>query len=362
MFELPKTICEITGAQTCQLGDVIQSLWSGYGVIQRVKLDLPNRSTAIVKHIDLTESRKNRRGWSGDVSHQRKVRSYEIEKTFYDSYSQKCTGLGNRNVVGGRDHEFACRVPQILAALEKPGSSGWLIVLEDLDEAGFDLRSSSPQRSDDSNLRSCLRWLANFHATFMGCKPTGLWDVGTYWHLATRQEEWQGMEDGQLKRLSSAIDERLNAAQFQTLVHGDAKLANFCFGSTNSNCNDGPDVAAVDFQYIGGGCGMKDVAYLVSSCLDGSESETQQNVLLDFYFDQLEKSLAVKQPAIDFPSLESEWRELYAFAWADFCRFLAGWSPGHWKLNKYNDQVTRNVLNQLAGDKIQRRGDGFTAE
>lgn len=107
---------------------------------------------------------------------------------------------------------------------------------------------------------------------------------------------------------------------------------------------------------------MKDVAYLVSSCLDGSESETQQNVLLDFYFDQLEKSLAVKQPEIDFPSLESEWRELYAFAWADFCRFLAGWSPGHWKLNKYNDQVTRNVLNQLAGDKIQRRGDGFTAE
>lgn len=339
LFELSETICKITGASTCILNDVIQSLWSGYGVIQRVELDLPQHPTAIIKHIDLSKARENRRGWSGDASHQRKARSYEIEKTFYASYSDKCTSDG--------DQPMSCRVPKMLAAIEKPNASGWLLVLEDLDAAGFSMRSSSPGRTAQSNLSDCLRWLANFHATFMRCEPAGLWSVGTYWHLATRQDEWQAMEAGKLKKLASAIDDKLSSAKFQTLVHGDAKLANFCFCKSANGQASAQSVSAVDFQYVGGGCGMKDVAYLVSSCLDGSESKSQQNVLLDVYFQQLEKALSVAEPEIDFVRLESEWRNLYAFAWADFCRFLAGWSPGHWKLNEYNDQVTRSALSQL---------------
>ena len=174
----------------------------------------------------------------------------------------------------------------------------------------------------------------------MNCPPDGLWPIGTYWHLATRQEELQVMEQSALKQFAPAIDQRLNAAKCQTLVHGDAKLANFCFGQE-------PVVAAVDFQYVGRGCGVKDVAYLMSSCLDGSESAAQQNELLAIYFRQLEHSLSVTNPKIDFPELESEWRSLYPFAWADFCRFLAGWSPGHWKMNQYNDRVTQSVLDEL---------------
>ena len=92
---------------------------------------------------------------------------------------------------------------------------------------------------------------------------------------------------------------------------------------------------------------MKDVAYLMSSCLDGSESAAQQNELLAIYFRQLEHSLSVTNPKIDFPELENEWLSLYPFAWADFCRFLAGWSPGHWKMNQYNDRVTQSVLDEL---------------
>ena len=50
-------------------------------------------------------------------------------------------------------------------------------------------------------------------------------------------------------------------------MHGDAKLANFLFTSDHSQ------VAGVDFQYVGGGCGMKDVAYLLS-CLDEDACDT----------------------------------------------------------------------------------------
>ena len=43
-------------------------------------------------------------------------------------------------------------------------------------------------------------------------------------------------------------------------VHGDAKVDNFCVGTGA--------VAAVDFQYVGGGVGVQDVVYLLASCLD----------------------------------------------------------------------------------------------
>jgi len=80
------------------------------------------------------------------------------------------------------------------------------------------------------------------------------------------------------------IDHRLNSAKFQTLVHGDAKLANFCFGEKG-------EIAAVDFQYVGKGCGMKDVAYLISSCFDDRTCEKYEKELLSCYFEHLEGAL-----------------------------------------------------------------------
>ena len=32
------------------------------------------------------------------------------------------------------------------------------------------------------------------------------------------------------------------------------------------------------------------------------------------------------------------------FAWADFHRFLKGWSPSHWKINDYSERITRGVI------------------
>ena len=160
------------------------------------------------------------------------------------------------------------------------------MILEDVDASGYSQRLGSLDRSA---VMLCLQWLANFHAVFMEISSSAaattktsssaaseendkdkiglLWEIGTYWHLATRPDEFASMDDEeQLKTYAHAIDTRLNHCQYITLVHGDAKSANFCFNS------DVTAVAAVDFQYVGNGCGMKDVCYLLGSSLSTRSS------------------------------------------------------------------------------------------
>jgi Ser/Thr protein kinase RdoA (MazF antagonist) len=229
----------------------------------------------------------------------------------------------------------ACRVPRSIAA-EALDGGGWLFVLEDLDAAGFPGRRG---RLEADGVARCLRWLAAFHATFLGTDPDGLWEIGTYWHLDTRPDELEEMPDGPLKGAAAEIDRSLNAARFRSFVHGDAKVANFCFAP------DGSAVAAVDFQYVGGGCGMKDVAYFLGSCLDERECEAGEQEHLAIYFEALHRALADRE--VDAAALEAEWRALYPLAWTDFYRFLAGWCPGHPKMNPYSERLAREVVATL---------------
>ena len=123
------------------------------------------------------------------------------------------------------------------------------------------------------------------------------------------------------------FDQVVKNAKYKTIIHGDAKLANFCFGKKAGK------VAVLDFQYVGAGCGMKDVAYFLGSCLESDELQQKEPSLLHFYFQALHQSLQSTKSTLNFNSLEEEWRALYPFACADFARFLLGWSPYHKKLN-----------------------------
>lgn len=291
--------------------ETIQELWSGYGKIKRFELKGSTLKTVIVKHVQLPKVGHHPRGWNTDIGHQRKVKSYQVETNWYQNFSRNSKA----------------RVPDCL--LVETADDEVLMVLEDLDAAGFYLRKRSV---DWETVDRCLEWLAKFHANFLGQSPTGLWEVGTYWHLATRPQEWEVLDDQPLKDAAAAIDQQLNSCTYQTFVHGDAKLANFCFSPNGQ-------VAGVDFQYVGGGCGMKDVAYFVGSCLNEKDAERLESKILDTYFTYLHSELETKNDA-----LETEWRSLYRVAWADFHRFLKGWSPGHWKINGYSERVTREVV------------------
>ena len=212
----------------------------------------------------------------------------------------------------------------------------FVFLLEDLDASGYRRRCQS---LDPSGAELVLNWLAAFHATFLFRKPEGLWPVGTYWHLATRPDEFEAMDDqSTLKARAQQIDNELQQCRFQTIVHGDAKVANFCF-------TPGIDsVAAVDFQYVGGGCGMKDVAYFLGSCMGEQQLEDHADSLLDYYFEILKKHIP---GADDARELEEEWRVLYPLAWADFERFLEGWCPDHHKRHGYTRQMTEVALSTL---------------
>ncbi len=270
-------IATATGARAARHTEHIQTLWSGYGEIARVELDGGIAPTVIVKRVQPPAHARD------TVSDRRKRRSYDVEIAFYRDLAPRC--------------DDSCRVAHLYAS--RVTDDGWLLVLEDLDAAGY------PDRHDDANgaaLDACLRWLASFHARFQG-EPCA--QRGTYWHLATRLEELPAIADPTLRAEAPVLDAQLSAARFQTILHGDPKEANFCFTS------DGRAVAAVDFQYTGRGCGMKDVAYLLHGRRDDPAAH------LDTYFQHLGAAAEV----------EAEWRALYPIAVRDFQRFLAGWRP-----------------------------------
>jgi hypothetical protein len=311
-------VAKATGAKRARRGERIQSLWSGYGEIFRVELLGADVESAIVKRV---EPPARVRGAPADASHARKVRSYEVEAAWYRRFAPRCTE--------------ACRVPRLVDS--RGSKEQWLFVLEDLDAAGFSERRRDPGPVE---VDACLSWLAAFHARFLGVAPDGLWKNGTYWHLGTRADELAAVDDPALRAAAPLLDQKLRACTFQTLVHGDAKPANFCFA------RGGTPVAAVDFQYVGGGCGMKDVAYFLSGG-SSNAAEALEGRQLDTYFGHLRRALGERDEPVDVDALESEWRALYPIARADYHRFLAGWAKDYWRRDAYAQRLVRDVLRGL---------------
>ena len=316
-------VLECALASSCTSKETIQSLWSGYGKIERWRLSGSEYKQVITKQV-IPGVGDHPRGWNTDLSHQRKLKSYQVETNWYES-------------IRNRDEPLLARTPYCLGT-KKVGDQV-LLVLEDLDASGFAGRRNLANQNE---WQACVRWLASFHLENMNQSTEGLWKSGTYWHLQTRPDELARLDDASLREAALAIDQKLKGAKYQTLVHGDAKLANFCFNQK------GTEVAAVDFQYIGGGCGMKDLAYFVGSCFRDEEAERIEKEVLDFYFSQIRELNQKLGALISVDELEADWRPLYRLAWADFHRFMKGWSPGHWKLSDYSERVTREVIGSLS--------------
>lgn len=299
-------IATALGARSARRTERIQSLWSGYGELFRVALDGGAHRWAVVKWVRPPRAARD------DVSNARKLRSYEVEATFYERYAERC--------------DDSCRVAKLLAS--RAGERGEsMFVLEDLDAAGFDGRTDE---GTATQMDRTLAWLASFHARFLRDAGQGLWPIGTYWYLETRRDELAAIADAELRDAAETLAGRLRGARFQTIVHGDAKDANFCFGPRG--------VAAVDFQYPGRAPGIVDVAYLLYGRSD-EPADGIDDARLDRYFGYLREALGAEAAEV-----EAEWRELYVTARLDFCRFLAGWRPSMWRGDARGQQFVRTHL------------------
>lgn len=300
--------------QTHKLGTTIlshitiQDLWSGYGKLLRVKTD---EAQFIIKLIETPAKIEHPKGWSSEFAHKRKLKSYQVEMDFYAHYSS---------------HKALAYTPNYIAHYYSDDLQ--YLVLEDLSALSFE----SKKEISESEINKCIKWLANFHYTYLRVAPKNLWEVGTYWHLDTRPSEFEAMEDGDLKKYAEVVDKKLNSCPYQTLVHGDAKLANFMFSDDR--------VASLDFQYTGGGVGVKDLAYFLSSIYNQEELFQNETWALETYFSKLSELGASDE-------LISSWKKLYPYAWFDFYRFLAGWSPKHYKINEYIKVQKEHVLKDL---------------
>ena len=320
---LIQNILIITNSQSITDIELIQGVWGGYGQLLRIYLCAGSVKSVVIKLINTPQPEKHPKGWNTSLSHRRKLFSYQVESYWYKNYAPL-------------HEQTTCYLPQCLS-VGKNDSQQWL-VLEDLREIGFPMVKS---HCSFAEAKVCINWLAQFHVLHMRRKPQGLWETGTYWHLATRPDEFENLQDCHLKRSAQQLDKILSSSPFQTLLHGDAKLANFCFSETSDT------VAAVDFQYAGKGCGMKDLILFISSAIKPEQCATQAPLLVDHYFKKL-KEVALTT-AFDGEKIEAAWRPLYGIAWADFQRFVKGWSPDHWKINTYTEYLTQQALGELNG-------------
>lgn len=331
----------------------LSELWAGYGHIYRIHISSPSSSsspddvTYIVKTIcppPTTSSQEY------DEGHVRKMLSYRVEANFYRDYAAHLT----------RD-QAGCCIPKLFPssssspAEKQQEDRGQVLIMEDL-SLRFPVLTEKRGTLSDKQVSKSLEWLASFHAASWGIESSskfvkegfcpspsegvktwggkGLWQQGGYHYLSTRMEELSSIDPqhdlwGQLglhysSDLPFAIEWCLNNPLNRTrlsLIHGDVKAANMAFS------RDATQMAMYDFQYVGLGLGVQDLAkFLTTSIPRHHLCDTgREEKLLTTYHGFLVERLP-KGAEYEFQELMRDW-ELALVSWV---RFLAGWSGGFW--------------------------------
>ena len=295
-----------------EIGATLTSLWSGCGSIIECRLD---NVPCVIKAIRIPSHINHPKIKQSEFALKRKQQSYNVEYNFYKHYSQHLPKTAN---------SIEC-VSAINCGDE------YALVFKNFTQFGFTQASSL-------HIKPILKWLAHFHAFNLNKQHDGLWEQGCYWHLNTRPDEFNALVSNpnnqfDIKAAAKKLAYQLEHPKYKTLLHGDAKVANFAVNSNN-------EIRGYDFQYTGAGVGIVDVMYFMTSCYSCEELHAHATSELTYYFYELEHALTQYQPNIPAQAVTKEWKALWPTAWADFYRFLAGWSPEHYKINSYmHDQV-----------------------
>jgi hypothetical protein len=206
--------------------------------------------------------------------------------------------------------------------------------------------------------------------TGAGSAGSKLWLNGGYTYLATRRKEYQSLARDSSSEWSTAFCEpgtggsiaELAAAflvptgrPFESLIHGDVKSENL-FTTVQED-----RVAFYDFQYVGLGLGVCDLAKLFTcsvppEMLTGEDDmdlpdrltmDEGERSLLEEYRKTLLRTTkqAMHDGEEDVPLPYDDWDVLvrhWETALVDWCRFQASW--GFWGNTEWLEARTRSIL------------------
>jgi len=364
-----------------QSSERIQSLWAGYGQIARIFAvsDKPtNPESYILKLVTPPSARAD------DEGHIRKMLSYQVEQYFYSELA--------------RQMPTYIPVATCLKSIHKRNSDGASItamILTDLKQV-YPVAGEKRDALSPTQAKAALNWLSNFHGFWWSrveemnrsslvlppleeakrnlgdTVDKTVWLNGGYTYLATRRKEYGGLVNDVKSEWSKYLtlpigDHKLSIAEmvaaflapkpsgstaisgYQTLIHGDVKSENL-FSSTS-----GEDVVFYDFQYVGIGLGVCDLAKFFTCSVPLSMLATDSKLarelgmqsgekqLLSMYWKQLAKESG---KSYEWDTFVRHWE----IGLVDWLRFQASW--GFWGNTEWLEARVRSILNDQGWRKF----------
>ncbi|KAK5626285.1 hypothetical protein RRF57_002000 [Xylaria bambusicola] len=366
----------------------VQSLWAGYGHVCEVTARAKTASAARLmreRYGDISQVGTNGKetyalilklisppSGAGDEGHLRKIMSYEVEQNFYGSIALRLgTDLPMARSISATQGKPGSDTPEGLAA----------ILMTDL-RSEYPVAGEKRAMLNETQVYAALQWLSEFHKRSQGMQlrlpsqklllppleeaerrrrgevPGSLvWLNGGYTYLATRRTEYATLAADLSSEWSPALCESLGSSghsvaemvaaaltprgrDHESLIHGDVKSENLF--TTQS----GTEVAFYDFQYVGFGLGVCDLAKLFTCSVplhmltddDGSvelpmgEGERR---LLERYRTNL---LDGRGETYDWDTFMRHWET----ALVDWLRFQASW--GFWGNTGWLEARVRSIL------------------
>jgi hypothetical protein len=356
---------------------VIQSLWAGYGQICHITAtsesdvsETPKEHSYILKLITPPPTKAN------DEGHTRKILSYQVEQYFYSHLAHQLPS--------------SIAVAQRLGSINEhhaDGTSTTAMMLSDL-ERDFPIAGEKRHVLSTTQVNAALNWLAGFHgfwwprvdelkASAMVLPPLEeigrngqdasektVWLNGGYTYLATRRKEYANLVADGGSEWSAALTRPVGAnnvsisdmvaaflapttsgagpiKRYMTLIHGDVKSENL-FTSES-----GKEVAFYDFQYVGIGLGVCDLAKLFTCSVPLNMLLINKSIPRKLSMQESEKALLMKYwtRLKETGKQDYDW-DLFVLHWevalVDWLRFQASW--GFWGNTEWLEARVRNIL------------------
>ncbi|KAI7297563.1 hypothetical protein KC315_g18402 [Hortaea werneckii] len=377
---------------------VLQRLWAGYGHICHIEAaPVDNGRTHdkispsfILKLVSppapSSSSSAQTSSLSEDEGHLRKLISYQVEQYFYTHLAASLPAdVAVANCVGSVHHH-----PAVEHDGEANGQPTIALMLEDLREE-FPIAGEKRTALEEQHVFAALDWLAKFHGFWWARssvvrkgqlrlapleeaqragpqRAEGVWLNGGYTYLATRRKEYADLLEDSDSEWSSAlcqpiptVDQSLAElvaqvlspdvssdasssaiSDYETLIHGDVKSENL-FANT-----EGSAVAFFDFQYVGMGLGVCDLAKLFTCSVPMHMLTTDPlsgDVALAMTDGERGLLQRYQRTISSVSGKEYPWHELemhWSTALVDWLRFQASW--GFWGNTTWLEARVRHIL------------------